>query len=450
MTRDDDPVRPSSLGKELQTHLPGIGDEIEGAIETLRKLQRIAGADGAAPPAGRAPHMPIDRTTDLGLISGDSGDRAGDSAIDRTEEIDAPASSAARLTAGDSFGRYQISRLLGQGAMGAVYLAYDTQLQRFVALKTPFLGDNPHTINRFYREARAAAQLRSPYLCPIHDVGQIGSIHYLSMAFIDGQPLGRLIQEGSIKDKDRIAAVIIKIARGMQKAHEQGIIHRDLKPDNIMIDADGEPIVMDFGLARRVDDEAQITTPGRVIGTPAYMSPEQAEGDPAKIGPASDIYSLGAILYQMLTGRLPFEGTLISILRRIGTEAPPRPSALVPELGDNSLLEQACLKMMAKAPEDRYPSMAAVAEALAGGPARDAAPPPPSLLRRLFRSLFGRPQPTPPAAAPSPVPSPARAASEADRTSALSLDSLGTAPSTDRPRADGPSATVDLSDSQEA
>src|SRR5262249_12856439 len=161
-----------------------------------------------------------------------------------TDGDPAPAAAAPSLTAGCTFGRYQVVRQLGRGAMGAVYLAYDTQLQRHIALKTPFLGGNPQSVDRFFREARAAAQLRNPHICPVYDVGQVGGVHYLSMAFIEGQPLSRAIAERRLGDERAVAALVQKIARGLQKAHEQGIIHRDLKPDNIMIDADGEPIVM--------------------------------------------------------------------------------------------------------------------------------------------------------------------------------------------------------------
>src|SRR5262249_46380123 len=144
--------------------------------------------------------------------------------------------------------------------------------------------------------------------------------------------------------------------------------------DNIMIDDDGEPIVMDFGLARRVDEDAQVTMSGMIIGTPAYMSPEQVEGDPRKIGPSTDIYSLGVVLYQMLTGRLPFRGSLTSILRQIGSEPPPRPSALNSGIGEDSPLERICLKMMAKSPEQRSASMAEVAAALEGLAPREDVP----------------------------------------------------------------------------
>ena len=148
--------------------------------------------------------------------------------------------------------------------------------------------------------------------------------------------------------------VIKKVARGLQKAHEAGIIHRDLKPDNIMIDNDREPIVMDFGLAKRFNEDVQVTMTGVIIGTPAYMSPEQVEGDSRLLGPATDIYSLGVILYQMIAGRLPFQGSLTSILRQIGSDPPPRPSALNLGIGENSPLETVCLKMMAKSVQERY------------------------------------------------------------------------------------------------
>jgi serine/threonine protein kinase len=377
----DQPLPEKSLRQSMQTHFPGISDEIQGAISTLRKIQQIAG------PGSRTPHDPIMSAMDT-----------ADGSVRRDGQILAP---------GESFGRYQIVRLLGKGAMGAVYLSYDPQLERHVALKTPFLGSNPLTVERFLREARAAAQLRSPYICTVYDVGQIAGIHYLSMAFIDGQPLDTLIAEGKVKDLRRIAEITQKIARGLHKAHEQGIMHRDLKPANIMIDRDGEPIVMDFGLARKVDEDTNLTTPGNILGTPAYMSPEQVDGDPEKIGHATDIYSLGVVLYQMLTGRVPFEGTLTSVLNKIAHEPPKRPSVLSMTIPADAPLERICLKMMAKSSAARYPTMAAVAEALDEALPREApAAIQPSAwekfrgeAKRLF-GFFGRgPQP----ATPSPA-----------------------------------------------
>ena len=296
--------------------------------------------------------------------AGPATPRAPGPSIAATEAGPVPDRPAPILSASMSFGRYQIVRPLGKGAMGAVYLAYDTQLHRHVALKTPTLDSSPQTIERFYREARSAAQLRSPYLCPIYDAGQIGGVYYLSMAFVDGQPLSRVIAQGQLKTVGDIAAVTKKIARGLQKAHEAGIIHRDLKPDNVMIEQDGEPVVMDFGLARKAYEDTQVTMSGVIVGTPGYMSPEQVNGDSKSLGPATDIYSLGVVLFQMLTGRLPFQGSLTSVLHQIGSQPPPPPSGLNEELPKDCHLERICLKLLAKLPEDRYASMSDVATAL--------------------------------------------------------------------------------------
>ena len=349
----------------IQSRHPRIAAEIDGAIDTLRKLREITGTSafdlGAVPPPGQVGPPGLEATqamTAAFTIRPATLSLAGTEAEPEGERV------MPDLSAGSSFARYQIVRSLGRGAMGAVYLAYDTQLHRHVALKTPFLGNSRLTIERFYREARTAAQLRSPHLCPIYDVGAVGGVHYLSMAYIDGEPLSRALSAGKLKAPAEIAEVIRKIARGLQKAHEQGIIHRDLKPDNIMIDHDGEPVVMDFGLARKVDDEVQITMAGKVIGTPAYMSPEQVEGDSAKVGPATDIYSLGIVVYQMLTGRLPFQGSLASVLHQVVSVAPSLPSTINPDLCADLRLERICLRMVAKSPADRFASMADVAAAL--------------------------------------------------------------------------------------
>jgi len=237
------------------------------------------------------------------------------------------------------------------------------------------------------RVKRATATLRSPYICPVYDVGEIGGIHYLSMAFIDGKSLRQMIAEGQLTDHTRVATIVAKVARGLQKAHEQGIVHRDIKSENIMIDSDGEPIVMDFGLAKQTNDDIHLTIAGRLLGSPAYMSPEQVDGDPDRIGPASDIYSLGVVLYEMLTGRVPFWGSLTAILRKIPCDEPVHPSTLVPAVGLNSLLERVCLKMLAKSPADRFPTMASVADTLAPTTPGSAEKPPPK--RSWWQRLWG-------------------------------------------------------------
>jgi serine/threonine protein kinase len=366
MTRELQPQPPDPLRSALQTKHPRIAEEIEGAIQTLHKLREIAtpvGRESSGSNPSEEPPATIAMTNALDPLAGRQAFHATQT-LAATHAEPASASEMPELQACSTFGRYQIVRVLGRGAMGAVYLAYDTELHRHVAIKTPFLGTSSQTIQRFYREARSAAQLRNPYLCPIYDVGKIGELHYLSMAFIDGVPLTKMIAGRRFKTIGDIITIVSKIARGLQKAHEIGIVHRDLKPDNIMIDADGEPIVLDFGLARRVDEDVQVTLPGMIVGTPAFMSPEQIDGDPTKVGSASDIYSLGILLYYMLTGELPFRGSLTSILRQIGTAAPAKPSTINPGLGENSPLESICMKMIAKSPSDRYASMAEVATAL--------------------------------------------------------------------------------------
>ena len=277
------------------------------------------------------------------------------------------------------FGRYRIIRALGKGAMGTVYLAEDTQLERQIALKTPHFTEDPTgaQLERFYREARAAGTLRHPHICPIHDVGQIDGKHYISMAYIEGRPLSAFIQPGKLQTERQILIVIRKLALALQEAHDHAIVHRDLKPANIMVDKRNEPIIMDFGLARqaRRGGDIRLTQTGIIIGTPAFMSPEQVEGDPAKIGSATDQYSLGVILYELLTGQLPFQGAMVAVMSQILSKEPPRPSQLRFEMDER--VEAVCLKMMAKNPSERFPSMKAVADELATilkNPAAKAAP----------------------------------------------------------------------------
>ncbi len=263
-------------------------------------------------------------------------------------------------------GRYTLNKLLGMGGMGAVYLAHDRQLDRDVALKIPRFGANSclEDKERFLREARAAAMLFHPNLCSVHDVGQIEGVSYLSMAYIEGQLLSELLRGNRphpIQDSVRFVG---QLALAMHEAHRRGIIHRDLKPSNIMIDLRGQPVILDFGLARRAPEmgDVRLTHPGMVLGTPAYMSPEQVNGDPHAIGPPCDIYSLGVILYELLAGRLPFLGTIGELLAQIVTAPPPLPSQFRPDLSPG--LESICLKALAKTPAERFASMEAFAAAL--------------------------------------------------------------------------------------
>jgi len=266
------------------------------------------------------------------------------------------------------FGRYRILRQIGRGSMGSVWLAHDEQLDRQIALKVPNLstGDGGgELIERFYREARSAAKLRHPNICPVHDVGEIDGIHFSTMAFIEGRPLSEYISAEQLQAERQVVTVVRKLALALRHAHAQGVIHRDLKPKNVMIDERGEPIVMDFGLARQLDrSDASETRFGMMIGTPAYMSPEQVNGDRSAIGPASDVYSLGVILYQLLTARLPYQGTVTAVIGQVLNphDQPPPPSQFR-ELLDPRL-ESICLKAMAKSIDERYASMDEFAAAL--------------------------------------------------------------------------------------
>lgn len=267
-----------------------------------------------------------------------------------------------------SFGRYQILETLGTGAMGAVYLAHDETLDREVAIKVPkFLaGSEDKLVKRFYREARSAAVLSHPNICAIYDVGEIGGTHYIAMQYVAGHSLADYVDSARRQPQDQVAIVARKIALAMHEAHSLDLVHRDLKPANIMIDHRGEPVVMDFGLARRSGrDDARITHDGSIAGSPAYMSPEQLEGKLDDVDPRADIYSLGVVLYEGLTGEIPFKGTgsILSLITEVVTKAPRSPEEIREDLDPR--LCKICLRAMERNPQDRYPTMRDFATALA-------------------------------------------------------------------------------------
>jgi serine/threonine protein kinase len=265
-------------------------------------------------------------------------------------------------------GRYTVVSLLGKGGMGAVYLADDTHLNRRVALKVPHsYGSDAETDrairDRFLREARLAASLTHPNLCPIFDCGEINGILYLAMAYLEGKPLAKFIKPGQALAPRAVVTVVRQLALAMHDAHSKGVIHRDLKPANIMVTLTKQPVIMDFGVARRTDGEdTRLTRTGFIVGTPAYMPPEQLNCDQTLIGPATDIYALGVILYELLAGRTPFQGPPGALMAQIMIDPPP---SLIKWRGElDPVLDGICGRALAKAPQDRFPTMAAFAVAL--------------------------------------------------------------------------------------
>jgi hypothetical protein len=264
-------------------------------------------------------------------------------------------------------GRYRILGRLGAGGMGTVYKAQDPQLKRIVALKLPRF-DGPAQglalrVQRFQREARAAASIRHPHVCPIYDVGEHEGQPYVVMAYIEGESLAtHLARQGRYENPYQAVELIRQVLDALEAVHSHGIIHRDLKPSNILLDTTGRAILTDFGLARPTDDTEGLTSEGVVLGTPAYMAPEQASSQPRLVGPWTDLYSLGVILYQMLTGRLPFEGTALQVIAQILHDSAPLPSNLRPDL--DPALEAMVRKAMAQVPQERYQSAIQFGEAL--------------------------------------------------------------------------------------
>ncbi len=257
---------------------------------------------------------------------------------------------------------YDISEILGRGGMGVIYRATQQSLNRPVALKM-ILGDavTPVERARFVLEARSAARLQHAHVVQVFEVGEADGRPFISMEFCPGGTLAERARRAPLSHRDA-AALVEKIARGVGAAHAGGLVHRDLKPHNVLFAADGEPKVSDFGLARDLASDDVLTATGAVLGTPAYMAPEQAEGNRAAAGPPTDVYALGVILYELLTGRVPFIGPPLSVLRRLGHEEPPPPSSLTPGLDPG--LDAVVRRAMATRSENRYRDANELAAAL--------------------------------------------------------------------------------------
>jgi serine/threonine protein kinase len=274
----------------------------------------------------------------------------------------APPGSLPRL-----FDGYDLLQEIGRGAMGVVYKAWDPRLKRYVALKLMLGGEyaTPVEFSRFRSEAQAAAGLSHRNIVPVYQVGAADGLPYFCMKFVEGTTLAARVSQGPLPPREA-AQLVARIARAVEHAHRHGILHRDLKPSNVLIDEDDQPVVTDFGLAKRTHaggSGAGLTQTGVIVGTPSYMAPEQAVASSAEVGPASDVYSLGAMLYELLTGRPPFQAaSAVDVLLLVRSEEAVRPRLLNP--GIDADLELICLKCLEKSPVHRYPTAARLADDL--------------------------------------------------------------------------------------
>ena len=298
------------------------------------------------------------------VAAGDDCGSAGD--VEANGANAAPQSKKAARAANmlGELGDYELLEEIGRGGQGVVYRARQKSLNRTVALKVIGLGQwaTKAHLKRFRLEAEAAASLDHPCIVPIYEVGERDGSCYFSMKFVEGGQLDEVIRRAPMSIR-QAAELMIKVARTVHYAHEHGILHRDIKPGNILLDTKGEPHLTDFGLARLVETESTVTRTLEVLGTPSYMAPEQAAGETGKLTSATDVYGLGAVLYQLLTGHPPFAGGTTYETIRLLLDTEPRPPRLLNSKIDRDL-STICLKCLEKDPQRRYSSALALAEDL--------------------------------------------------------------------------------------
>ncbi len=363
---------------ELQAF--AIGDVPEGRLELLAEhvetcracAASLAGLDhhqdelvsGLARLPGRAPAGDVEVPEELVAVARSARPaRAHGPAPELTVD---PGRRIARCLADGPvrLGRFELQEELGVGSFGHVFRAHDTELDRTVAIKVQRASGLQHDEDRerFLREARSAAQLAHPHIVALYEAGETDEgVAYLVTEFIDGQTLEERLRGGPLPPDDAVR-LIVSVALALDAAHQHGVIHRDVKPSNVMLDREGEPHVMDFGLAKREVGESTVTPDGALMGTPAYMSPEIARGEAHIVDARSDVYSLGVVLYELLTGERPFHGIGNMLLLQV-LEDEPRP---LRRLNDRIArdLETICLKAMEKSPARRYATARELAEDL--------------------------------------------------------------------------------------
>lgn len=291
---------------------------------------------------------------------------------------------------GKYFGRYEILEKIGKGGMGEVYKAYDSQLQRVVALKLPIFQETPTPthMERFLREAKTTAGLRHPNIVTVYDIGLEGNQPFLVMEFIKGVSLREYVRENKLS-YEVIAEILYKVLNALEYAHKQNIIHRDLKPENIMME-DGEPKVMDFGLAKVHESSQLLSQTGMIIGTPQYMPPEQATGDVKSMDHRSDIYSVGIILYELMCGQPPFSAdSLVNLIYKILNDEPIYPKKYQKQIPIE--LENIALKAIQKDKRYRYDNAESFAQDIKSyTEGKTVKAKPPSKMRKLAHRHFSK------------------------------------------------------------
>ncbi len=346
---------------------------------TAHAMKPIAALDpGPHASAETLSTLPGDPAPQLEILAPMLAGSGADSPVDGTDSAtfqlpgrepsdassDSDSAAAAPIPRLDQVAGYKILKVLGQGGMGVVYKARQRGLKRIVALKMiSAVGHHaPEDLARFRSEAMAVADLQHPNIVQIYEVGEDNGQPFFSLEYVAGGSLARKIAGTPFPPRD--AAQLVKtLAGGMQYAHECGIVHRDLKPANVLLTESGEPKVSDFGLVKRLEDDAGQTQSGSILGTPSYMAPEQAEGRIKDIGPCTDIYALGGILYELMTGRPPFRAaSVLDTLQQVRTQEPIPPSQFQPKIPRD--LETICLKCVQKDPARRYATAAALEEDL--------------------------------------------------------------------------------------
>jgi serine/threonine-protein kinase len=295
-----------------------------------------------------------DRMREMGLVPKRISEILSERGYLAKEDLESVSKTVQRVMESLRIPGFKLLKRLGRGSMGTVYKARQLNLDRIVALKVlaPFLSENSAYVRRFVKEARLAGKLNHPNIVQGFDAGEVDGTHYFAMEFVDGPTVLTLLERGGAMDQDRALRITIQVARALDHASRQGLIHRDVKPDNIMIAPGGLAKLCDLGLAKDVSRGSGSTERGTTLGTPNYISPEQARGS-AEVDIRSDLYSLGATLYHMVTGRRPFEGPNPSVImvKHINEPAVP-PRDLVPDLDVE--LQRIVQRCLAKSPQDRY------------------------------------------------------------------------------------------------